>query len=431
MITMTAQIATISATGYGITQQTRADVKHSRFIATLILLWATTATADIKVGDHPNLNFTSIDGQKINLTQYKGKIVLVDFWAGWSPQSVQNAPHLVKVNDQYKEKGLQIIGVNLDESADVATQNAKNVGFTWPQACDGGIWKSAYVQSWSVTTLPTDFIIDPNGVLVWMGNSSDLDKPLAEVFLHYPLQLLNPKVLTEARADLNQIDKLVAAAKPEDALAILLRIPPGAMADDKIAARVRDVQQNLQDGATAMIGQVDALAQAGKYSEAVAKLNAVIKGLSGTPAADQAQHRLDDLMNDPDARKALDRGQRDRDSVDWLNEAEHLQAAGDDMAAYKRFKQIIAAYPETPAATSAQQAVSVYEQDPTFLQKVKDASVADKAKAALSLADSYRRSGRSDLARQKYQSVIDQFPGTQYADTAKATIAAMDAAGGN
>jgi peroxiredoxin len=406
-------------------------VKHSTIIATFILLSASIAAADVKIGDHPNLNFTSIDGQKINLTQFKGKIVLVDFWAGWNPQSVQNAPHLVKINTQYKDKGLQIIGISLDESADVATQNAKNLGFNWPQACDGSIWKSTYVQAWSVTTLPTDFIIDPGGVLVWMGNGADIDKPLAQVFLHSPSQLLNPKVLAEATADLNQIDKDVAASKPEDALAILLRIPPGALADDKIAARVREVQQNLQDGAATIIGQVDALAQAGQYSTAVAKLDAVIKGLSGTPAADQAQHRLDDLMNDPDARKALDKGQRERDSVDWLNDAEHLQAAGDDMDAYKRFKQIIATYPETPAATSAQQAVAVYEQDPAFLQKVKDATVNDKARAALSLADSYRRSGRSDLARQKYQSVVDQFPGTQYADTAKAAIAAMDAAGGN
>lgn len=425
------QIAANSTRRYGINQRNKADVKHSRIIATLALLWATTATADVKIGDHPNLNFTSTSGQKINLVQLKGKIVLVDFWAGWSPQSVQNAPHLVKINDQYKDKGLQIIGVSLDESQDVATQNAKTLGFVWPQACDGGIWKSPFVQVWGVTTLPTDFIIDPNGVLVWMGNGADVDKPLAQVFLHSPTQLLNPKVLAEATADLNQIDKAVAANKPAEAIAILLRIPPGAMADDKIAGRVREVQQNLQDGATAIIGQVDALAQAGKYSEAVASLNAVIKALTGTPAADQAQHRLDDLLSDPDARKALDKGQRERDSVDWLNDAEHMQAAGDDMGAYKRFKQIIATYPETAAATSAQQAVSVYEQDPTFLQKMKDASVADKAKAALSLADSYRRSGRSDLARAKYQSIIDQFPGTQFADTAKAAIAAMDAAAGN
>jgi peroxiredoxin len=406
-------------------------VKQVRLIAICILLWSSAAAAQIKLLDHPMLNFTSVTGQKISLADYRGKIVLVDFWAGFNPQSVQNAPHLVQVYNQYKDKGLQIVGVCLDESADVAAQNAKTLGFVWPQCCDGAMWKSGNVATWGVTVLPADFIIDPNGVLVWMGNGTDIDKPLAQAFGHYQLQSLSPKTAAAAVADLNRIDAAIAANKPEEAIALLGRIAPESLSDGKIAGRFHDDQQSLQDAATAIIGQVDSLASAGQYNEAVAKLNNVMKGLSGTAAADQAKQRLDALMNDPDAQKSLQKGQRERDAADWLNDAEHMQMAGDDMGAYKRFKQILATYPETPAASSAQQAVTVYEQDPTFLAKVKDAAVSDKAKSALGLADSYRQSGRNDLARQKYQSVIDQFPGTQYADTARKAIADMDANGGN
>jgi tetratricopeptide (TPR) repeat protein len=406
-------------------------VRHLKIIATLVLLWATAAAADIQVGDKPTLSFTSIAGQKITLNDFKGRIVLVDFWATFNIQSVQNAPHMVQVYNTYKDKGLQMIGINLDESADVASQGAKNLGFVWPQECDGYMWKSPYAAAWGVSGLPVTFIIGPDGALLWTGNSTDIDKPLADAFKQHSPQALDPKLLAQAADALQQIDNAIAANNPEQAIALLAQFPAAALADDKVAGRVHDQQQSLQDGAASIIAGVDALASAKQYNEAAAKLNSVIKGLAGTPAADQAKNRLNDLMNDPDAQVALQKDQRTRAAADWLSDAEHLQMAGDDMAAYKRFKQIVSAYPETPAAASAQQAVSVYEQDPTFVQKAKDAAIATKANSVLGLADSYRRSGRADLARKKYESVIDQFPGTQFADTARKAIADLDAAGGN
>jgi thiol-disulfide isomerase/thioredoxin/TolA-binding protein len=409
----------------------RPDLKKIRIIATLILLWSTAASADVKIGDKLTLKFTSIAGQPVDLASFKGKFVLVDFWAQWSPQSLQDAPHLVQVSAAYKDKGLQIIGVSLDDSPDTAAQAAKNLGFNWPQACDGGVWKSTYAVAWGVQTLPTAFLFGPDGALVWFGNSADIDKPLADAVKQHPAQLLSPALLAEAVAELNQIDAAIAANNAEEAIALLARFPAAALQDDRIAQHVREQQQNLQDGAAAIIASVDSLASAKQYKEAVVKLNAVIAGLAGTPAADQAKSRLNDLINDPDAKIALQKDQRERTAAGWLGDADHLQMAGDDMGAYHRFKQIVSTYPETPAATSAQQAVAVYEQDPTFLQKAKDAAAADKAKAALGLADSYRRSGRTDLAKKKYQSVIDDFPGTQFADTARQAIADLDAAAGN
>jgi len=407
-------------------------VRHFKIIATLVLLWATAVAADIQVGDKPTLSFTSITGQKINLGDFKGKIVLVDFWATFNVQSVQDASHMVQVYNTYKDRGLQMIGISLDESADAAAQGAKNLGFVWPQECDGYLFKSPYAAAWGVTqSLPQAFIIGPDGTLLWMGNSADVDKPLADAFKQHSPQALDPKLVAQAADALQQIDNAIAANNPEQAIALLAEFPAAALADDKIAARVHDQQQTLQDGAASIIAGVDALANAKQYKDAVTKLNLVIKGLAGTSAADQAKSRLNDLMNDPDAQAALQKDQRTRTAADWLGQAEHLQMAGDDMGAYKRFKQIVSAYPETPAVSSAQQAVSVYEQDPTFVQKVKEATIAAKANAALGLADSYRRSGRADLARKKYQSVIDEFPGTQFADTAHQAIADLDAAGGN
>jgi len=63
--------------------------------------------------------------------------------------------------------------------------------------------------------------------------------------------------------------------------------------------------------------------------------------------------------------------------------------------------------------------VAKYEKDQAFVKRVSGAAVDSKAKAALSMANSYKESGKSDLARQKYQWVIDQFPNTSYSETAK------------
>jgi TolA-binding protein len=120
--------------------------------------------------------------------------------------------------------------------------------------------------------------------------------------------------------------------------------------------------------------------------------------------------------------------------------AEKLKAGGDDRDAYERFKFVVREYPRSPSADAAKQAISAYEADADFMSKYKSPATqpaADapansdqpdssaKAKSMLSLAEDYVSAGRNDLARDKYQAVIEQFPNTPFAETAKQKIAAL------
>jgi TolA-binding protein len=69
--------------------------------------------------------------------------------------------------------------------------------------------------------------------------------------------------------------------------------------------------------------------------------------------------------------------------------------------------------------------VAEYEKDPAFVKRANEAAAATKAASAMKVAQSYVTAGHPELARKKYQEIIDQFPGTSYAEQAKKAIAAM------
>jgi TolA-binding protein len=94
-----------------------------------------------------------------------------------------------------------------------------------------------------------------------------------------------------------------------------------------------------------------------------------------------------------------------------LAKAKSLKAAGKDELAYPRFQDVAKAYAGTPAAAEAADAVK--------------ASDGRRAESTLSMADAYRSAGNVDKAKAKYQEVIDAFPNTAYAETAKKGLAAL------
>ena len=108
-----------------------------------------------------------------------------------------------------------------------------------------------------------------------------------------------------------------------------------------------------------------------------------------------------------------------------LAAAQKLKADKHDELAYPRFKEIVSLYPGTPEAAAAAQEVAAYENDSALMQKISAAAAAAKAKAALELANSYRADGRNDLAKQKYQEIVDQFPGTESAQKAQKRLNKM------
>jgi thiol-disulfide isomerase/thioredoxin len=135
---------------------------------------------------------SDVNGQRISLADYKGKYVLLDFWASWCLPCRKESPHLKELYAKYNPKGFEVIGVASDDGhedkwKDAITQD--QVG-TWKHILNGfdrGKNKKGIGDSFNISELPTQILIDPNGMII--GRYSEgaaemeaLDKKLKEIF---------------------------------------------------------------------------------------------------------------------------------------------------------------------------------------------------------------------------------------------------------
>jgi TolA-binding protein len=174
-----------------------------------------------------------------------------------------------------------------------------------------------------------------------------------------------------------------------------------------------------------MLAEVDPLIQAKQYAAATSKLRDLSAKLAGTPAGVKAREKLAALAADPEARKQLEAADKAEKANAALATAQKLQAEKKDGLAYQRYKEIATQYPGTDAAKSAAAAIAQYEKDPTFVKGVVNAQNESKAKALLGMADGYKNAGKREQAIKTYQDVIEQYPGTPQAATAKKALAEL------
>jgi len=135
-------------------------------------------------------------GTPLSLSDYKGKYVLLDFWASWCVPCRKGNPHLLSLYSQYKDKGFEIIGISNDDNNNDAWKKAveKDGISVWKHVLRGLKWdgKGNFDRSndisdnFGIHSLPTKILIDPNGVIIGRyggGGDTDeaMDKMLAEV----------------------------------------------------------------------------------------------------------------------------------------------------------------------------------------------------------------------------------------------------------
>jgi thiol-disulfide isomerase/thioredoxin len=117
----------------------------------------------------PSLNFKSVDSQTVSLDSYRGKPVLIDFWATWCTPCLEMLPRLDKINHEAGDKGLVLISVDRDEEAKTASEFLAKKGYTWPNFHDQGEIEKAIGPS----GIPREMLIDAQGKVVYDGSDED------------------------------------------------------------------------------------------------------------------------------------------------------------------------------------------------------------------------------------------------------------------
>lgn len=137
----------------------------------------------VEIGDIAT-NFTSkdVNGDEVSLNDFKGKYVLVDFWASWCGPCRMENPNVVKAYNKYKDKNFEILGVSLDQQKDDWVNAIRKDGLTWKQVSDLAGWQTPVVGAYAVRAIPANFLIDPQGKIIAKNlRGEELEKKLSEV----------------------------------------------------------------------------------------------------------------------------------------------------------------------------------------------------------------------------------------------------------
>jgi peroxiredoxin len=134
----------------------------------------------------PEFSSSSIDGQKVSLSDYRGRYVLIDFWASWClPCRAQN-PALLKAYEKYKENKFSILGISLDYGKRGKEMWLKAINMdhlTWDQVSDLNGFDNEASNKYQITAVPTNFLIDPNGMIIGKNlHANELEARLQEIF---------------------------------------------------------------------------------------------------------------------------------------------------------------------------------------------------------------------------------------------------------
>jgi cytochrome c biogenesis protein CcmG, thiol:disulfide interchange protein DsbE len=133
----------------------------------------------------PDFNLPQLDGQQLRLSSYRGKVVLLDFWATWCVPCREEIPHFVELQQKYGDRGFQVIGVSMDDSADPVGPFYRQFHMNYPVVMGNAKIGEFYG---GVLGLPIAFVIDRDGRI----QSKHIGATKAEIFEKEIAQLLGP-----------------------------------------------------------------------------------------------------------------------------------------------------------------------------------------------------------------------------------------------
>lgn len=134
-------------------------------------------------GEAPEIAQESPEGRTVKLSDLRGKVVLIDFWASWCrPCRIEN-PNVKRVYDKYQRKGFEILGVSLDRTKEAWVEAIRQDGLPWKHCSDLASWNNSAAQTYGVSSIPYTVLVDRDGKVLAKGlRGAQLEAKLAEIF---------------------------------------------------------------------------------------------------------------------------------------------------------------------------------------------------------------------------------------------------------
>ena len=128
----------------------------------------------LRIGEEaPAFKVTAVDGQPIDLAQYKGNVIIINFWATWCDPCIQEFPNAKKLYTKFKDKGVQFIGVSLDDDIEDLRGFVKQFAVEWPQIFDGKRWLGAIPGLYHIQAIPTMVLLDRESKVRYVGSDTE------------------------------------------------------------------------------------------------------------------------------------------------------------------------------------------------------------------------------------------------------------------
>lgn len=188
-----AQVFEDTATAVALFKQVVADFPGTRAASELPAMIeqmekAAVAEAVTAVGkEFAPFKETATDGTVVDLAAYRGKVVLIDFWATWCGPCIGELPHVKAAYEKHHAAGFEIIGVSLDKDGDKLAAFTKENTMPWPQIFDGLGWQNKLAQAYGIRSIPATFLLDRDGKIAAKGLRGDaLSEKVAELLAAKP-----------------------------------------------------------------------------------------------------------------------------------------------------------------------------------------------------------------------------------------------------
>ncbi len=114
----------------------------------------------------PDFDETDLNGKPLSIANYKGKIVLLDFWATWCVPCVMELPNVQNVYEKYHAQGFEIIGISLDEDKPTLEKFIQEKNMPWPQFNDGKRFDNKLATKYGVNSIPATILVDGDGNII-------------------------------------------------------------------------------------------------------------------------------------------------------------------------------------------------------------------------------------------------------------------------